>query len=63
MIYTGYFDKIDEYEQKGLVPVSIAGKAPENYHGFEYRKLAPKYDWWQKWHDEHLSEDCIMRTP
>jgi len=57
MIYTGFFDKIDAYEKEGLTPVSIAGRAPENYHGFEYRKLAPKYDWWKKWHDERLSEN------
>ena len=56
MIYTGFFDKTDVYEEKGLTPVSIAGRAPENYHGFEYRKLAPKYDWWKKWHDEGLGE-------
>ena len=54
MIYTGYFEKTDEYKAKGLTPVSIAGKCPENYHGFEYRRLAPKYEWWKKWHDEHL---------
>ncbi len=66
MIYTGFFDKINAYEEKGLTPVSIAGRAPENYHGFEYRKLAPKYDWWKKWHDEGLSErwycDMYQRT-
>ncbi len=69
MIYTGYFEKIDEYTDKGLTPISIAGKCPENYHGFEYRKLAPKYRWWKKWHDEHLSnawykkqyEDSVLK--
>ena len=55
MIYTGYFEKIETYKGKGLTPVSIAGFAPDWYDGIEYKKLAPKRDWWQKWHDEKLS--------
>ncbi len=55
MIYTGYFDKIETYKEKGFTPVSIAGRAPDWYDGIEYKKLAPKRDWWQKWHDEKLS--------
>lgn len=55
MIYTGYFDKTETYKEKGLTPVSIAGRAPDWYDGIQYKKLAPKRDWWQKWHDENLS--------
>ena len=57
MIYTGYFDKIETYKEKGFIPVSIAGLAPEWYDGAQYKKLAPKRDWWQKWHDENLSNE------
>ena len=57
MIYTGYFDEIETYKKRGLVPVCIAGKAPDWYDGVSYKKLAPKKDWWQKWHDEHLSNE------
>ena len=42
---------------KGENGVSIAGKCPDWYKGRQYKKLAPKYDWWKKWHDENLSEE------
>ena len=57
MIYTGRFSDIEKYEHAGLVLVSIAGYAPENYKGIQFKTLAPKYAWWQKWHDQHLSND------
>lgn len=49
---TSYFAKY-----KGENATSIAGKCPEWFKGREYKKLAPKYDWWKKWHDENLSEE------
>ena len=49
---TSYFAKY-----KGENAVSIAGKTPDWYKGREYKKLAPKYDWWKKWRDESLSEE------
>ena len=35
-MYTGYFAKIKEYEQAGLIPISIAAKAPDWYDGLEF---------------------------
>lgn len=42
-IYTSYFANLKNIS-KDIVPVSISGRAPEFYKGIEYRKLAPKYN-------------------
>lgn len=52
---TSYFAKY-----KGENAVSIAGKCPKWYTGRQYKKLAPKYNWWKKWHDEKLSEEWYI---
>lgn len=44
MIYTGYFAKTKKYMEAGLVPISIAGKAPVFYEGIQYKKLAPSFN-------------------
>lgn len=49
MIYTGYYAQLKKYIAAGLTPVSIAGKAPAFYNGIEYKKLAPKYDFFSAW--------------
>ena len=49
---TSYFAKY-----KGENAVSIAGKCPDWFKGRQYKKLAPKYDWWKKWRDESLNEE------
>lgn len=49
---TSYFAKY-----KGENAVSIAGKCPDWFKGRQYKKLAPKYDWWKKWRNESLSEE------
>lgn len=48
-MYTGYYAKLKEYKQAGLIPVSIAGKAPDWYDGLEYKKLAPKWSFFSEW--------------
>lgn len=42
-MFTGYFAKLKEYKQAGLIPISISGKSPDWYDGLEYKKLAPKW--------------------
>lgn len=32
-----------------ITPVSICGKAPDWYKGLQYKKLAPKFEFFQKW--------------
>lgn len=49
MFYTGYFAKLKQYKEAGLVPISIAGKAPSWYNGLEYKALAPKWSFFNEW--------------
>lgn len=48
-MYTGYFSKLKKYTDAGLTPVSIAGWAPDEYTGFQYKKLAPKWQFFNEW--------------
>ena len=62
MIYTSYFAKIKELEKNNIVPISICGKAPNWYKGLQYKKLAPKYDFFMKWKETKDNEyyiDCF----
>lgn len=52
MIFTTYFAKINKLP-KNIIPVSICGKAPDGYTGIQYKKLAPKYDFFMKWKVNH----------
>ena len=48
-MYTGYFAKLKKYQEAGLVPVSIALKSPDWYHGLEYKQLALNWDILSSW--------------
>ena len=48
-VYTGYYAKLKKYEEAGLIPVSIAGKAPAFYTGIQYKVFAPTWDIFSKW--------------
>ena len=48
LIYTSYFTKLNKIPED-LIPISICGKAPEWYNGVEYKKLAPKWKFFQEW--------------
>ena len=52
MIYTSYFEKLDVLP-KNIIPISICGKAPDWYTGLQYKVLAPKYDFFIKWKENH----------
>ena len=52
MIYTSYFAKLKSLPDN-IIPISICGKAPDWYKGLQYKKLAPKYDFFIKWKDNH----------
>lgn len=43
MLYTTYFAKLRTLPPD-ITPVSICGKTPEWYTGAQYKKLAPKWD-------------------
>ena len=48
MIYTSYFANIKSLPSH-ITPISICGKAPESWKGLQYKKLAPKYDFFMEW--------------
>lgn len=47
-LYTSYFANLKNLPQN-ILPISICGKAPEWYDGIQYKKLAPKYGFFQEW--------------
>lgn len=52
MIYTSYFAQLKNLPNN-IIPISICGKAPDWYQGLQYKKLAPKYDFFMKWKENH----------
>lgn len=58
MIYTTYFAKLKSLP-KNVIPISICGKAPSWYGGLQYKKLAPKYDFFMKWKETHDNDYYI----
>lgn len=61
MIYTSYFGKLKSFPDN-IVPMAICAKAPNWYKGLQYKKLAPKYDFFMKWkenHDNDYYERCF----
>ena len=66
LIYTSYFAKLNKIP-KDLIPISICGKAPEWYDGVEYKKLAPKWKFFQEWKEnqdndfyiEHFNKEVL----
>ena len=58
MIYTSYFAKLKSLPDN-IIPISICGKAPDWYKGLQYKKLAPKYDFFIKWKENHNNDYYI----
>lgn len=59
MIYTSYFAMLKKMP-KNYIPISICAKVPEWYTGLQYKKLAPKYDFFMKWKQSHDNEYYIQ---
>lgn len=57
-MYTSYFAKLKKMP-KEIIPISICGKAPDWYKGLQYKKLAPKYDFFMKWKETHDNDYYI----
>ena len=55
MIYTTYFAKLKDLSGR-VVPISICGKAPKGYKGLQYKSLAPKWEFFQKWKENGDNE-------
>ena len=60
MIYTSYFAKLKSLPDN-VIPISICAKAPNWYKGIQYKKLAPKYDFFMKWKEDHDNDYYIER--
>ena len=58
MIYTSYFAKLKTLPEN-IIPISICGKAPDWYKGLQYKKLAPKYDFFMEWKKTHDNDYYI----
>lgn len=58
MIYTSYFGQLKNLPDN-IIPISICRKAPTWYTGIQYKKLAPKYDFYMKWKEDHDNEHYI----
>lgn len=58
MIYTSYFANIKNLPDN-CTPVAICGRSPETYKGVEYKKLAPKRDFFDKWKETHDNDMYI----
>ena len=58
MIYTSCFAKLKSLPEN-IIPISICGKAPEWYQGLQYKKLAPKYDFFMEWKKNHDNDYYI----
>lgn len=52
MIYTSYFAKLRKIPSN-IISIAICAKSPDWYKGQEYKKLAPKYDFFMKWKKNH----------
>ena len=60
MIYTTYFTNLRNLP-KHIVPISICGKPPNGWDGLQYKKLAPKYDFFMKWKKNHDNDYYIAQ--
>lgn len=58
MLYTTYFAKLRALP-KNIVPIAICGKAPDWYSGLQYKKLAPKWDFFSEWKKNHDNDYYI----
>ncbi len=58
MIYTSYFAQLRNIPQN-VIPISICAQVPKWYTGLQYKKIAPKYDFFMKWKENHDNDYYI----
>lgn len=58
MIYTSYFSQLNKLPNNFVV-IAICSKVPQWYTGLQYKKLAPKYDFFMKWKQDHDNDQYI----
>ena len=66
MIYTSYFAMLKKIEQLNqditkstYIPISICAKVPNWYTGLQYKKIAPKWSFFNEWKKNHDNEFYI----
>ena len=57
MIYTGYYAKLNKYNEAGIEPVAISGKVPDFYEGFCYPDFAPRWETFKKWKNKEITNE------
>lgn len=60
MIYTSYFGQLKNIPSH-ITPIAICGKSPSWYEGYEYKKLAPKYEFFVKWRESKDNDYYISQ--
>lgn len=58
ILYTTYFAQLRNLPEN-IIPISICSKAPDWYKGLQYKKLAPKYDFFMEWKKNHDNDYYI----
>lgn len=51
--------KLKNWKKNNIIPISICGKAPDWYKGLQYKKLAPRYEFFMKWKKNHDNDYYI----
>lgn len=59
-IYTSYFGNMRNIDDDKIC-ISICRKAPDWYHGWEYKALAPSYDLLMEWKRTKNEEEYVKR--
>jgi len=62
MIYTSYISNLKNIP-KHIVPITICGKTPLGWNGKQYKKLAPKWEFFSKWKNKTFGcEECFKNN-
>ena len=57
-IYTTYFSNVENLP-RDIMPIAICGEAPSRWGGLEYKRLAPKWEFFKVWQENHDNDYYI----
>ncbi len=57
-IYTTYFANVKNLP-KNVIPIAICSKAPDSWKGLQYKRLAPKWEFFKIWKETHDNDFYI----
>lgn len=57
-IYTTYFANV-KHLPENMVPIAICGRSPTSWRGLEYKRLAPKWEFFKVWKETHDNDYYI----